>query len=118
MPYLSFCYLHSLRSPIIIIIINARAGGAYLNLFSFRQPCIWFRSVVVMTCQLLIGPVKWFAWTDDQKWKVASSSLAETIFLIFNFSFSSLESKNYVRKTYMCFVFLGKDPTGKKFFVK
>ena len=49
--------------------------------------------------------------------KVASSSLAETIILIFNFSFSSLESKNYVRKTDICFVFLGKDPTGKKFFI-
>ena len=50
--------------------------------------------------------------------KVASSSLAETNILIFNFSFSSLESKNYVRKTDMCFVFWGKDPTGNKFFCK
>ena len=89
LPYLSFCYLHSLRN----LNTNARAGGAYLNLFSFHHLCIWFRSVVVIT------------------------SLAETIFLSFNFSFSSLESKNYVRKTDMCFVFWGKDPTGKKFVI-
>ena len=63
---------------------------------------------------LLLG---WLAVTILKK-KVASSSLAETNFLIFNFSFSSLETKNYVRKTDMCFVFLGKDPTGKKFFCK
>ena len=48
LPYLSFCYLHALRSPIT----NARAGGAYLNLFSFPQSCIWFRSVVVITSAL------------------------------------------------------------------
>ena len=47
-PYLSFRYLHSLRSPII----NARVGGAYLNLFSFHQQCIRFRSVVVITSAL------------------------------------------------------------------
>ena len=47
-PHLSFCYLHSLRSPII----NARAGGAYLNLFYFHQLCIRFRSVVVITSAL------------------------------------------------------------------
>ena len=46
--------------------------------------------------------------------KVASSSLAETNFLIFNFSFSSLESKNYVRKTDMCFVLLGEGPNWEK----
>ena len=48
LPYLSFCYLHALRSPIT----NARAGGAYLNLFSFPLLCIWFRSVVVITSAL------------------------------------------------------------------
>ena len=47
-PHLSFCYLHSLRSPII----NARAGGANLNLFYFHQLCIRFRSVVVITSAL------------------------------------------------------------------
>ena len=46
--------------------------------------------------------------------KVASSSLAETNILIFNFSFSSLESKNYVRKTDMCFVFWGEGPNWEK----
>ena len=30
LPYLSSCYLHAMRSPIT----HARAGGAYLNLFS------------------------------------------------------------------------------------
>ena len=130
LPYLSSCYLHALRSPIT----NARAGGAYLNLFSHHKYCIRFRSVVVITSALpnidwqsrlglpglihfriflLLG---WLAVTILKK-KVASSSLAETNFLIFNFSFSSLESKNYIRKTDMCFVFLGKDPTGKTFFI-
>ena len=46
--YLSFCYIHSLRSPIS----NAGAGGAYLNLFSIGHPYIWFRSVVVITSAL------------------------------------------------------------------
>ena len=48
LPYLSFCYLHSLRNPNT----NARAGGAHLNLFSFHHLCIWFRSVVVITSAL------------------------------------------------------------------
>ena len=46
--YLSFCYIHSLRSPIS----NAGAGGGYLNLFPIDQPYIWFRSVVVITSAL------------------------------------------------------------------
>ena len=48
LPYLSFCYLHSLRN----LNTNARAGGAYLNLFSFHHLCTWFRSVVVITSAL------------------------------------------------------------------
>ena len=48
LPYLSSCYLHALRSPIT----NARAGGAYLNLFSPSWSYIRFRSVVVITSAL------------------------------------------------------------------
>ena len=54
-PYLSFCYLHSLRN----LNTNARAGGAYLNVFSFQYLCIRFRSVVVITSALR-SPVQ--AW--------------------------------------------------------
>ena len=48
LPYLSSCYLHAMRSPIT----NARAGGAYLNLFSPSWLYIRFRSVVVITSAL------------------------------------------------------------------